>query len=327
MKNSKKSITLLISSEKTTRAYLNVLKMYLQKEMPDIHIDYFISQHDKENLVVRKTSVVESEYLKFKSGILISLDGDVPPQMLQNFDGPKILVYLSENGYPSNRKKYLQGYDYLITFDENIDKYFSPVCVKEKVKILRDIKDVFSEELADKDNRKSALIELQKKFPQLTGKRIFSLITRGTCKRQHLEKYKSVELRKLLKELPQDVIFATNCPQLQAASAGLPYKYGEKMVAFNQNDMINMFYASDWIISNMAITEQCEAVQKPLLYSGNDYEINAIKQRKAECLGPEQITAEVFLQIIMQDPDNRDIGQGDIKFSKILSRFFEKDIH
>ena len=99
MKNSKKSITLLISSEKTTRVYLNVLKMYLQKEMPDIHIDYFISQHDKENLVVRKTSVVESEYLKFKSGILISLDGDIPSQMLQNFDGPKILVYLSENGY------------------------------------------------------------------------------------------------------------------------------------------------------------------------------------------------------------------------------------
>ena len=31
--------------------------------------------------------------------------------------------------------------------------------------------------------------------------------------------------------------------------------------------------------------------------------------------------------LYMQDPDNRDIGQGDIKFSKILSRFFEKDIH
>ena len=321
--NKNKSITLMIPSEKITRTYLNVLTRYLQRTMPNIPINYFVSQHDKENSVVCRTAIAESEYLKRKTGIFLGLDGDIPIKIIENFNGPKVLIYLSEIGYPVNKKKYLRGYDYFVAFDECLDNYFYDACAHENIRILSAVKDAFKEELSDQTSKSNALKELEEKYPQLIGKKIFSIITKGVCKKSYLKKYKSVEIKKILKELPDEIVLATNCPQLQSSSAGLPYKYTDKIVLFNQNDMNNMLYVSEWIISNMAITEKCNAVQRPLMYSGNSYEANAVKFRMSECMRPEQMTLESFLPIINQKRSRVCEGNGYIEFADSLNRLFE----
>lgn len=288
-----KDITLLISS-KTTRIYLNILSKYLQEAIPGAEITYFVSQHDSENMVTRQTAVVESINLKDKTGILISMDGNVPVKILKNFAGPKILIYLSEVGVPHNKRKYIQGYDYFVPFGKELEKDFLAICKSQNVKIVSGIKNIFAKVMREKENIIYAKLEICKKYPQLQGKKIVSIITRGKCKRQYLKQYEKLNLRKMLKTLPDDTVLATNCNEIYRHSSGLPFKYTEKLLIFSQNDIISMIIASDWIISNMAITENSIAIQYPLLYSDNEYEQESIKRRKGVCVTPEKIVSCVF---------------------------------
>lgn len=296
--NNKMNITLLISSQKTSRIYMNVLKEYLQKEIPDAHLTYFISQHDSNNSPRRKSSIIESRYLGQEECILLGLDGFLPPDMLNNISGKKILIYLPEIGVPKDKKKYLIGYNYLITFDERMDAYFADECNKQNVKLLSGVENIFAEELQCKSNILSAKEELYEKYPQLKKKKILSLITRGTCMRHYLEKYKMLDVKRILQQLPDDIVFMTNCRQIQLASSRIPYEYTNKYIGFSQNDLINVIYASNWMLSNMAITEQCAGGQRPLMYNGNEYEKEIQKKHQGVCVIPDESFVDSILDTI-----------------------------
>ena len=298
MRNRKLKIILLISSQKTSRIYLNVLKEYLQEEMPEVELSYFISQHDSESAPNRQSSVIESQCLDDENSILLSLDGNVPPSILDNIAGKKVLIYLPEVGCPRDKRTYLQGYDYLITFNEHMDNYFKEECKRQGIILVSGLYSVFDQELCREKHITMAKEELYMKFPQIRGKRILSVIARGTCMRHYLEKYKMIDIKSILYQLPEDVIFMTNCRQIQLASSRLSYKYTDKYVGFDQRDLMNMIYASEWIFSNMAITESSRAVQRPLLYNGNEYEKETQKQRKEECLKPDSRFLTNILTII-----------------------------
>lgn len=304
MRNKELKIILLISSQKTSRIYLNVLKDYLQEEMPEADLIYFISQHDSESAPNRQSSIIESQCLDDENCIFLSLDGNVPSSILNNIAGKKVLVYLPEVGCPRDKKTYLQGYDYLITFNEHMDNYFREECKRQGIVLVSGLCSVFDRELCREKHITIAKEELYMKFPQTRGKRILSVITRGTCMRHYLEKYKTIDIKSLLYQLPEDVIFMTNCRQIQLASSRLSYKYTDKYVGFDQNDLMNVIYASEWIFSNMAITESSRALQRPLLYNGSEYEKEMQKQRKEECIKPGSKFVTNILNIIDSKKNN-----------------------
>lgn len=292
------NIILLISSQRTSRIYLNILKNYLQKEFPDAHLSYFISQHDSENTTKRTSSIIESKYMTNKENILLSLDGFIPNEMLSNITAKKALLYLSEEGMPKDKHNYLKGYDYFLASEKEVVKYFEDECAKRNITLIPMTESAFDNEICDEGNVKKAQDELYKKYPQIEGKKIFSFITRGTCLHHYLEKYKTVDIKSILQQLPENVIFMTNCRQIQLSASRLPYKYTDKYIAFGQNDLKNVICASDWIISNMAITEHGRSAQVPLLYNGNQYEKQVSVRRKAECIKPNDTFVEDVLSVI-----------------------------
>ena len=292
------NIIILISSQRTSRIYLNILKDYLQKEFPDAHLSFFISQHDSENSTKRSSSIVESKYIINEDDILLGMDGYVPAEILNNINAKKALLYISEEGMPKDKHNYLNGYDYLLVSEKMVIKCFESECAKRNITLISMTESVFDEELCDKENVKKAQGELYKKYPQIKGKKIFSIITRGTCLHHYLEKYKTTDIKSILRKLPENVVFMTNCRQIQLSASRLPYKYTDKYVAFGQNDLKNVIYASDWTISNMAITEHGRSIQLPLLYSGNQYEKQVSVQRKTECIKPNDTFVEDVLSVI-----------------------------
>ena len=298
MRSGKLKIILMISSQRTSRIYLNILEAYLQEEMPDVDLSFFISQHDSDSVPQRRSSVIESHYVGDRNSIFLGLDGNVPSSIMDSIMGKKILIYLPEVGLPRDKRNYLQGYDYLITFNEHIDNYFQDECKRQNITILSGINSVFDEELHRENSVAIAKKDLCMKFPQINGKRILSIITRGTCMHQYLEKYKTIDIKNIVCQLPDDVIFMTNCRQIQLASSRLPYKYTNRYIGFGQSDLVNVVYASEWVVSNMAITESSRAVQWLLLYNGNEYEKEAQKQRREECLKPDSRFATDILTII-----------------------------
>ena len=74
--------------------------------------------------------------------------------------GKKILIYLPEVGLPRDKRNYLQGYDYLITFNEHIDNYFQDECKRQNITILSGINSVFDEEL----HRENSVAICKKRF-------------------------------------------------------------------------------------------------------------------------------------------------------------------
>ena len=109
--NNIKNILLLISSKRTPRIYLVILKRYLQKVAPDATINYFISAHDDSNVTVQKSIYTESEKFKKDVDILIGLDGYLPKDLLKHVKGKKYLLNLPDVGGNVDIEPYVAGYD------------------------------------------------------------------------------------------------------------------------------------------------------------------------------------------------------------------------
>ena len=151
------NIIILISSQRTSRIYLNILKDYLQKEFPDAHLSFFISQHDSENSTKRSSSIVESKYIINEDDILLGMDGYVPAEILNNINAKKALLYISEEGMPKDKHNYLNGYDYLLVSEKMVIKCFESECAKRNITLISMTESVFDEELCDKENVKRLL--------------------------------------------------------------------------------------------------------------------------------------------------------------------------
>lgn len=321
MEKRSKHMLIFTSSHKTPRIYLNLLKDYLQKQMPDAVIDYFISQHDNENINLQHSSVIESRQIEKSTDILIGLDGELPRDMLKEIKAKKVLIYLPEIGKPHNKKRYFSGYDYIVSFDEEYDSMFRPFAKRGNITILDGVRDIFKSEIQNAKNVEFAKNNLYRQYPQIIGKKIVSIVSRGICDSKYLERYKKIDIRGLLKGLPDDVVLMTNCRQIQLAGASLPYKYINKFVAFGQNNLLDVLAASKWIFSNMGISQKTGAKQGILLYNGNDFEKYSTSKKTVYCLEPDEDFVKNILAFLKKSnvTENRDYIRG-CEFSDILSR-------
>lgn len=280
MKDKKIKILLFISSQSTPRIYLALLKKYLQEKMPNVIINYFISSHDEKNYTLKKSVYTELEKLKKDVDIFIGLDGYLPNGLLKYVKGKNYLVYLPEVGHPSNISDYVKGYENLIVFDEKEKDFFERKCRKKDIEVVWKEKDPFGCELKNSEEIENARKELEGKFPQIVGKRILSITIRGTCQRQYVNKFKNINLKQILKKLPDDVVLMTNCPEIEFASLALPRKYVEKYIMFRQKDMLNVLMVSEWNYTNIGLAEKTAAKIKRIFYSGNNFE----KIEEKECI-------------------------------------------
>lgn len=278
--NSKKNILLLISSKSTPRIYLILLKQYLQRTIPDATINYFISAHDDSNETVRKSVYAESEKLKKDVDVLIGLDGYLPKNLLKHVKGKKYLLNLPDVGEPTHMETYFAGYDYLVVFDKDSVEKFKKKCKKKGVEILLGKDDPFKLELSNLKEKERARKDLIMRYPQISGKRILAITTRGFCNKKYIEKYKGMNLRKILKELPEDVILMSNCPQLELAAASLPQKYSEKYIVFGQRELIDVLMNANWNYTNIGLSKKTDAEIRKIAYSGNAFE----KEKNDQCI-------------------------------------------
>lgn len=280
MENKKIKILLFISSKTTPRIYLVLLKRFLQRKMPEAIINYFISSHDANNLTEKKSVYTESEKLKKDVDIFIGLDGNLPKNLLKSVKGEKYLIYLPEVGKISDIDAYMEGYDCLVTFEDEHLSYLERRCKKKGIKLLAGKEDPFKQELRNVEERENSKNELIIKHPQIKDKRILAITTRGECKRKYIERYKNINLRKILKNLPEDVVLMTNCPQLELAGESLPQNYTEKFIIFGQREMLDVLLVADWNYTNIGIAEKGTAKIRKIVYSNNGFE----KEQKETCI-------------------------------------------
>lgn len=280
MNNKKLKILLFISSNSTPRIYLVLLKRFIQRRMPEVVINYFISSHDDRNLTARKSVYAESEKLKKDVDVLIGLDGYLPKDLFQHVKGKKYLIHLPEVGQPLNIGAYIEGYDYLVTFSETDKILFEKRCNRKRVKIVMEKEDPFRIELQNMEEIENAKKELLKKHPQIKGKKILAITTRGQCDKKYIDRYKSMNLKEILKKLPEEVVLMTNCAQLELAASMLSQKYSEKFIVFGQSEMIDVLLCADWNYTNIGIVEKSKAKIKKICYSNNEFE----KDRKEICI-------------------------------------------
>lgn len=278
MKNKKLKILLFISSNSTPRIYLVLLKRFIQRRIPEAVVNYFISSHDDSNSTARKSVYAEREKLKKDVDVLIGLDGYLPKDLLEYAKGEKYLLHLPEVGQPLNIGKYIVGYDYLVVFSESDRALFEKKCNRKGVKVVMGKEDPFRSELQSMEKVEEAKKELLKKHPQTKGKKILAITTRGKCDKRYIDKYKSMNLKGILRKLPEDVVLMTNCAQLELAASMLPQKYSEKFIVFGQREMIDVLLCAKWNYTNIGITEKSMAKMKKICYSNNEFE----KDRKEE---------------------------------------------
>lgn len=278
--SSKKNILLLISSKNTPRIYLILLKQYLQRTIPDATINYFISAHDDSNETVRKSVYAESEKLKKDVDILIGLDGYLPKDLLKHVKGKKYLLNLPDAGEPTRMEAYFAGYDYLVVFDKESAEIFRKKCKKKRIEILLSKVDPFKLELSNPKEKEKAREELIMRYPQISGKRILAVTTRGVCNKKYIEKYKGMNLKQLLGKLPENMILMSNCPQLELAAASLPQKYSEKYIVFGQRHLIDVLMSADWNYTNIGLSKKTDAEIRKIAYSSNEFE----KEKKEQCI-------------------------------------------
>lgn len=280
MENKKINILLFISSKTTPRIYLVLLKRFLQRKMPEAIINYFISSHDANNLTEKKSVYTESEKLKKDVDILIGLDGNLPKNLLKSVRGEKYLIYLPEVGKVSDIDTYMEGYDYLVAFEDEHLSYLKKKCKKKDVKLLAGKEDPFKQELRNAEERENSRNELIVKHPQIRGKRILAITTRGECRRKYIERYKNINIKRILKNLPEDVVLMTNCPQLELAGTSLPQNYTERFIMFGQREMIDVLLVADWNYTNIGLAEKGKAKIRKIVYSNNGFE----KEKRATCI-------------------------------------------
>lgn len=284
MKSRKIKILILISSVTTSRMYLILLKKYLQKKFPESVINYFISQHDVENTHVRQSVYAESEKLKKDVDILIGLDGYLPKDLLKYVKGEKYLIHLPEIGYPTNMTSYVNGYDHVVVFGKEYFSFFKKKCQSRNIEVLLGEEDFLKSEMSSVEEKEQARKELIYKHPQIAGKRIISITTRGVCKKKYIEKYKNINLRKILKQLPEDIVLMSNCAQIELASATLPQKYADRYISFGQRELLDVLRVSEWNYTNIGLSEKTSAKIRKIAYSDNEFEKgkNCIKLWKQE---------------------------------------------
>ena len=278
MKNGKLNLLILISSEETSRIYLVLLKRYLQKKMPEATINYFISQHDVKNSTVKKSVYAESEKLNRDVDILLGLDGYLPEDLLKCVKGEKYLLNLPETGMISNVQSYILGYDYLVVFEKELSYFYQKRCREKGIKVLEGNEDPFYEELNDNENRILAKRKLLERYPQIEGKRVLSIVTRGKCHKKYINKYKNLNIKKILKQLPDNVVLMSNCPQIELAASALPQKYCDKFIVFGQRELVEVLMSSNWNYSNMGLSEKIACKSKTIFYSNNKLEKSKGKQ-------------------------------------------------
>lgn len=278
MKNGKLNLLILISSEETSRIYLVLLKRYLQKKLPEATINYFISQHDVTNSTVKKSVYAESEKLNKDVDVLLGLDGYLPEDLLKCVKGEKYLLNLPETGMTSNVESYTVGYDYLVVFEKDLLHFYQKKCNEKGIKVLDGNEDPFYKELNDNENRILAKRKLLKRYPQIEGKRVLSIVTRGKCDKRYINKYKKLNMKKLLKQLPDDVVLMSNCPQIELAASALPQKYCDKFIVFGQRELVEVLMISNWNYSNMGVLEKMACKSKMIVYSNNKLEKNKGKE-------------------------------------------------
>lgn len=278
MKNGKLNLLILISSEETSRIYLVLLKRYLQKKLPEATINYFISQHDVTNSTVKKSVYAESEKLNKDVDVLLGLDGYLPEDLLKCVKGEKYLLNLPETGMTSNVESYTVGYDYLVVFEKDLLHFYQKKCNEKGIKVLDGNEDPFYKELNDNENRILAKRKLLKRYPQIEGKRVLSIVTRGKCDKRYINKYKNLNMKKLLKQLPDDVVLMSNCPQIELAASALPQKYCDKFIVFGQRELVEVLMISNWNYSNMGVSEKMACKSKMIVYSNNKLEKNKGKE-------------------------------------------------
>ncbi len=278
MKNGKLNLLILISSEETSRIYLVLLKRYLQKKLPEATINYFISQHDVTNSTVKKSVYAESEKLNKGVDVLLGLDGYLPEDLLKCVKGEKYLLNLPETGMTSNVESYTVGYDYLVVFEKDLLHFYQKKCNGKGIKVLDGNEDPFYKELNDNENRILAKRKLLKRYPQIEGKRVLSIVTRGKCDKRYINKYKNLNMKKLLKQLPDDVVLMSNCPQIELAASALPQKYCDKFIVFGQRELVEVLMISNWNYSNIGLSEKMACKSKMIVYSNNKLEKNKGKE-------------------------------------------------
>ena len=278
MKSGKLNLLILISSEETSRIYLVLLKRFLQKKMPEAIINYFISQHDVNNSTVKKSVYAESEKLNKDVDILLGLDGYLPKDLLKCVKGEKYLLNLPEIGMTSNVKSYTAGYDYLVVFEKELLHSYKKKGYEKDIRILEGKEDPFYKELNDRENKILAQKKLLDRYPQIKGKRVLSIVTRGKCDKRYINKYKNLNIKKLLNQLPDDVVLMSNCPQIELATSALSQKYCDKFIIFGQRELVEVLMISNWNYSNMGLSEKIACKSKMIVYSNNEFEKRNGKQ-------------------------------------------------
>lgn len=301
-------ILVSISSQRTSRLYLILLKDYLQRMLPDAEIDYFISQHDDENINIKKSAIIESNAIKKDLDLLISLDGNLEQKMFSDLTCPRVLYYTLENGNPRNKRRFVSGFDYLITGSRFWDAEFKKSCAEGKVNLLCGCNDVFRQELQNEERIQKSKIKLYKMYPQLSGKRILSIITSGTCKKKYSERYKKLNIKGLIKSLPDDVVLMTNCLELRVATDGLTSRYVEKFIGFTYRDLLDVAVCSKWIISNMALMWDCAAEKRALIYALNDFEKYMYSNYKGYCFKAETDFSKKTKSFIMKNEEVQEVS-------------------
>ena len=88
----------------------------------------------------------------------------------------------------------------------------------------------------------------------------------------------NLNIKKILKQLPDDVVLMSNCPQIELAASALPQKYCDKFIVFGQRELVEVLMSSNWNYSNMGLSEKIACKSKTIFYSNNKLEKSKGKQ-------------------------------------------------
>ncbi len=253
-------ITLFTLSETTYRINVELLKDYFRENMPDIQLNYYIGNFDKSDYNMADVIAIESNIAEKESDLIIGLDGNVDPSIWTGKNCKKILLLTPENRIFSpamktkkGLEKYIRGYDYVITGSSYWDNLFRPVCSKIGISLIENVRHPVAAELKNPEQIKRARRKLEKIYPELTGKRIFSVLVSGSRRFPKKNQYTLIDLEELLSSLPDDVTLVTNCMNLRFAGRLLPMEYSDRFIYFKELDIfLEVLLNSEWIITNVA---------------------------------------------------------------------------
>lgn len=283
MNNKIETILLSISDKATPRSYLILFKDYLQRNWPEIRVNYFISQHDNDNVNLRQASVLESGYAARGADLIIAFDGYMSKDMYEGCSCPKVLLHLPEEGIPRNMSDYLSGFDYLVLDRPGLRPFFQEKAARAKVTVLDSLRSIIGEELKSVSREARARERLYREYPHLRGKRIFSCAVQGICRKQLINKYTQFPLKEFLKQLPEDVVFMTDCDQIKVASEMISCRYSEKFIFFEDEKTEDVLLISDWIVSNLSVASYLEKPKLYLEYSDSRFE-RMIRKIDGDCM-------------------------------------------